>query len=235
MNTGRLFMIPVPLHPSGGPAITEFNRQQIHHLKYFIAENAKTARKWLKQMNLELPIQQLLISPIDKHLAEQEQLFIMRPLLDGHDMGFVSDAGCPGFADPGNVFVRYAHQLNIEVVPLTGPVSIILALMASGLNGQQFTFHGYLAVQQNDKIKQLKQLQADAGKTSFAHFFIETPYRNNQLIQSALNILQPNILFTIAANLTAPDAYIKTRTIADWKSSQPPNLHKIPAIFGLGV
>jgi len=235
MKPGRLFMIPVPLHPEGGPAITDFSHQQIKHLKHFIAENAKVARKWIKLMNLELPIQQIIISPIDKHLPQAEQLSIMQPLLDGHDLGFISDAGSPGFADPGNVFVRYAHRLDIEVVPLSGPVSIILALMASGLNGQQFTFHGYLAVQQNDKIKQLKQIQADAVKSGSAHFFIETPYRNNQLIESVINSLQANLLFTIAANLTAPEAYIKTRSVSHWKSDPPPDLHKIPAIFGLGI
>lgn len=235
MKPGKFILIPVPLHPDAGPALTEFDRLQIIHIQYFVVENAKAARRWLKNFNLNHDLQDLFIYQIDKHKPHAEQLDLLNPLSDGQDMGFLSDAGCPGFADPGNEFVRKAHELDIEVLPLSGPSSFMLALMASGLNGQKFSFHGYLPIKPNEKIAMLKQFQADAIRSTCTHFFIETPYRNSQFIKTAINNLNPETYFTIAANLTSNNAYLKTRTIAAWRKQAPPDLHKIPAIFAIGV
>ncbi len=235
MKPGKLFLIPVPLHYEAGPSLTVHDNRAVKHIVNFIAENAKTARRHLVQLKLNTPIPELKIEQIDKHRPHFEQLQLLKPLELGMDVGLLSEAGCPAFADPGNVFVSRAHQLNAQVIPLAGPNALMLALMASGLNGQHFVFHGYLHKQVSHRIRQLKQLQQISLSAGAAHFFIETPFRNDQLIDTVLKHVSPGLRFCIAANLTSPNQFIKTMTINEWNKFQRPVLNKIPAIFGLGV
>ena len=169
---------------------------------------------------------------LDKRTEVAEWMSLLQPALEGHDVGIISEAGAPGIADPGAQVVSLAHQLGIRVVPLPGPSSILLALMASGLNGQSFAFHGYLPIDKKERARELRRLeqQAAGGQTQL---FMEAPYRNNQLIADILQQCHPDTLLLIAANLTLPNALIRTQTIGKWKG-RVPDLHKQPAIFGLG-
>lgn len=228
---GRLFLIPCPLGEEGLHTIPTYVVQQLHQLDHFVVERAKTARRFIKSTNPERPISALQIVELDKHdqhrTPEEFSLFLQQ----GHDVGLISEAGCPGVADPGAEVVKKAHELGAEVVPLVGPSSILLAVMASGMNGQQFCFQGYLSPKKPDLAKDLKRLEQLAQRHDQTQVFIETPYRNQALIEQALKVLQPNTLFGISANLTLPTAYIRTLPIAKWKKTQIPDLHKQPAIF----
>lgn len=195
----------------------------------FFVENERTARRFFKQIWKEMVIDDYQWHTI--HKAEKEVLEkFRRHLAKGDVVGIVSEAGCPAVADPGQMLVREAQRLKAVVKPLVGPNSILLALMASGMNGQQFSFHGYLPVDRVERKKMLKQLEMESAKTSATQIFIETPYRNNQLIDDAIASLQPTTLFCIAASLTSAKENIRTKTIAEWRQKKP-DIHKLPAIF----
>ena len=163
--------------------------------------------------------------------TKDDELFdYLYPINEGHDMGIISEAGCPCIADPGAKIVSLAHEKNIKVIPLTGPSSIILALMASGLNGQAFTFHGYLPIDNMERHKKIKQLEEDSGKTQCTQIFIETPYRNNKMLETILKVCNPATQLCIASELTSANEWIKTKPIADWKN-ETTDLHKKPVIF----
>ena len=153
----------------------------------------------------------------------------------GHNIGIISEAGCPGVADPGQKLVAIAQEMNVRVVPLVGPSSILLALMASGMNGQRFTFHGYLPIDNLQRIKSLREMENETRKNGTTHIFIETPYRNNQIFQAILQSVQPQIRLCVAVELTSPQESVVTKTIGAWKGSPAPELHKKTAIFLLGV
>lgn len=207
--------------------------QLVSNTRFFIVENVRTARRFLKQVNREINIDGLTFFELNKQTKHHEIPGFLKPLEQGENVAVISEAGCPGIADPGAEVVKIAHQKGYKVVPLVGPSSILLALMASGLNGQDFTFNGYLPVRANERIRAILNLEKLIKNNRQTQIFIETPYRNNQLITDLLKTCSPSTLLCIAANLTGENEFIATKTISQWKGNVP-DLHKQPAIFLLG-
>ncbi len=233
MSTGKLYLIPVPLaDETTDQVIPVYHQHLINRLNHYIVENEKTARKWLKAMQLKTPQANLSISVYGKHADKSDLNLFINPLLNGFDVGLMSEAGCPAVADPGAEIVALAHQKNIEVIPLSGPSSILMALMASGFNGQSFTFHGYLPIDKTDRSRKIKDMEMLALKFSQTQIFMETPFRNNQLLEDVLKTCSPQNRLSIAVNLTAADEFIATKTIAQWRKEKI-DLHKKPVIFTL--
>jgi 16S rRNA (cytidine1402-2'-O)-methyltransferase len=228
---GRLFLVPVTLGESELEALVPPGVQQCARaLEYFVAENPKSARAYLKQVGTAKPLQELHIATLDEHTPDADIAGLAAPLLAGHDVGVMSEAGCPGVADPGAKLVRYAHQHGIRVVPLVGPSSILLALMASGLNGQNFAFHGYLPVADADRERTLRELEKQSRRLNQTQIFIETPYRNGKLLRSILGACAGGTLLCVAADITLAGEDIRTRSVAAWKKN-PPQLDRRPALF----
>jgi 16S rRNA (cytidine1402-2'-O)-methyltransferase len=228
---GRLILLPVTLGESKLDAVIPQEVQQcVRTLDYFIAENPKSARAYLKQVGMAKPLQDLHIATLNEHTPDAAIAELAAPLLAGHDLGVMSEAGCPGIADPGAKLVRYAHQRGIRVLPLVGPSSILLALMASGLNGQSFAFHGYLPVADAEREKALRDLEQSSRRLNQTQIFIETPYRNQKLLLSILGTCAGTTLLCIAAEITLAGEDIRTKTVAAWKKS-PPQLDRRPALF----
>ncbi|HXH99243.1 MAG TPA: SAM-dependent methyltransferase [Sphingobacteriaceae bacterium] len=232
MPYGTLFLIPVPLaENASAKTFTPFLIQTINNIKEYIVENEKTSRRFLKEAGLTIPQSELIIHDYGKHSRDKSITnSFFNSLTQGNDVGLMSEAGCPGIADPGAEIVAMAHIRGIRVVPLVGPSSILLALMASGFNGQSFTFHGYLPIDKIDRAKRLKELEAAAERFDQTQIFIETPFRNNPIIEEILRSCKPQTRLCIACNLTAEEEFVKTKTILEWKK-QIPDLHKKPAIF----
>ncbi len=230
----KLYLIPCPLGPDSLHTLPEMVGTQIRELEVFIVERAKTARHFIKAMQPRLPISELEIFELDKHDPQAAQQAFQAAVKTGKDIGVLSEAGCPGVADPGALVVKYAHQKGMQVVPLVGPSSILLALMASGLNGQNFAFRGYLPAKKPELANALKRLETTARKQGQTQLFIEAPYRNRGVLETAFQQLNPNTQFCIAADLTLPTEYIKTQSIKEWKKAELPELHKRPAIFLIG-
>ncbi|MEC9208855.1 MAG: SAM-dependent methyltransferase [Bacteroidota bacterium] len=234
MGKGKLYLIPTIL----GKGTQESTLpppilKTIQEIDVFIVENLRTARRHIKQLDREKNLDTTTFYSYGKHdTLNLEQDFLPHILL-GQDVGLLSEAGLPCVADPGSKIVAYAHNFQIDVVPFVGPSSILLALMASGLNGQNFTFTGYLPINKSDKIKTIRQLEGVVKKTGTTQIFIETPYRNNQLIEALLKTCSNNTKLCIASDITLPAENIKTKTIAEWKQTKI-NLHKKPAIFLIG-
>ncbi len=228
---GKLFLIPSPLGEQAEAALPAYVISILHRLDYFIAERAKTARHFIKATDPVKPFDALTFYELNKRTPPETIPSFLEPAERGFDIGLLSEAGCPGVADPGARVVQVAHQRGLQVVPLVGPSSILLALMASGLNGQNFCFHGYLAPQKNQLGRDLKKLEQWSARAHQTQIFIETPYRNEQVLDQALKNLNPSTFFCVAADLTLPTEYIATYTIADWKKIKPPKLHKRPAVF----
>ncbi len=230
--TGKLYLIPAPLGPSDIDAVIPVGlRTRIHHIRHFLVEKEKPARAYLKQLALKHPLQEIELFNIGKHSRHSDYASFLRPLQAGNDMGLLSDAGCPGIADPGADIVKIAHRKNIVVVPMVGPSSIFLALMASGLNGQNFAFSGYLPVDQNARNRRIRELEALSARTGQAQLFIETPYRNEKLFASLLGVCRASSLLSLAVDLTTPAEKIATKTIAEWKAGTKPNLNKRQVVF----
>ncbi len=231
MPLGTLYLIPVPLADDAASAsFTPYLVHTINQISEYIVENEKTARKFLKLAGLTIPQSQLIIHDYGKHQRDKDHKELFAALMNGKDAGLMSEAGCPGVADPGADIVAQAHKRGIKVVPLVGPSSILLALMASGFNGQSFTFHGYLPIDKVQRAKRIKDVEAQAERLCQTQLFIETPFRNNPLLEEILRTCKPNTRLCIAADLTAPTEMVITRTIAEWRKQQP-DLHKRPAIF----
>ena len=228
---GKLYLIPTPLGENGEHVLSEYVREIIHRLDIFIAEKAKTARRYIKSTEHPKPISDLVFSELNKRIDYTEWSQYLQSAEAGHDIGLLSEAGCPGVADPGAEIVKLAHQKGIEVVPLVGASSILLALMGSGMNGQSFAFHGYLSPKRELVSKDLKRLEQAAQKGKQTQLFIETPYRNTQLVEQALKVLSNKTRFCIAMDLTLPNEYIVTKSIAEWRKTKLPELHKRPAVF----
>lgn len=228
---GTLYLIPTPLGETSLETITpKYNSQIIDLIEYFIAENAKTARAFLKLAGISKPLQSLHISELNEHTPITALKELLVPLLAGHDVGLVSEAGCPAVADPGANLVRLAHEHQIKVVPLVGPSSILLALMASGLNGQRFCFQGYLPANKTDRITALKQLETVSAKLKQTQIFIETPYRNSAMLEDILAACKPSTQLCVACDLTTTNETIRTQSVAQWRKAIP-DLNKRPAIF----
>lgn len=232
MTTGTLFLIPVPLGPTAPedvlpPPILA----RVRPLRHFVVEQAKAARTFLKAAGTELPLQELDLKELNEHTRRDELAPLLAPLLAGQDVGLLSEAGCPAVADPGADLVALAQQSGIRVVPLIGPSSLLLALMASGLNGQRFAFHGYLPAKDPERQKELRDLENESRKRRQTQLFIETPYRNRQLLEAILKSCQPQTRITIATDLTLPGESIVTRTVAAWKKQPPPDIERRPTVF----
>jgi len=201
--------------------------------KYYIVENIRTARRFMKQVNRDIDIDSCTFYEINKYTQAQDLPGFLKPLEQGNDVAVLSEAGCPGVADPGADVVRIAHQKGFKVVPIVGPSSILLALMASGLNGQNFAFRGYLPVKPNERSRELASLEKKIKSSGQTQIFIETPYRNNQMVEEILKSCSPSTLLCIAANITGENEFIATKTVQQWKGKVP-DLHKQPVIFLLG-
>lgn len=231
MQTGTLFLIPVPLaENAANKSFTPYLGDTINELHTYIVENEKTARKFLKEAGIKIPQSELVIHDYGKHRRGTSLVPFFKELQAGKDVGLMSEAGCPGVADPGAEIVAEAHKRGIKVVPLVGPSSILLAMMASGFNGQSFTFHGYLPIDKMERARRIKELEQLSQKNRQTQLFIETPFRNNHLFEDILKNGQPGTLLCVACNLTGEAEYIKTLTIAQWRKERI-DLHKKPAIF----
>lgn len=231
---GKLFLIPVPLGENAAQTIPNYVTEVIRQLDYFIVERAKTARFFIKAAEHPRPLPELEMVELSEHTKESEYRQFLAPATQGRNIGLMSEAGCPGVADPGAVVVELAHRQGIQVVPLVGPSSILLALMGSGMNGQKFSFQGYLSAKKENLGQQLKRLEQLAQKENCTQIFIEAPYRNQQIVEAALKNLAPQTRLCIAVDLTLPTEFIQTRKIEEWKRNPPLDLHKRPAIFLLG-
>jgi 16S rRNA (cytidine1402-2'-O)-methyltransferase len=200
-------------------------------LRYFVVEETRTARRYLSKAKVATPIDTLTFFTLNEHTAQETVAPFLQPALDGHDIGLLSEAGVPAVADPGAALVRLAHTKCIEVVPLVGPSSLLLALMASGLNGQSFAFAGYLPVKPHERQQRIKQLERLSASGKQTQLFIETPYRNQSLFNDILKIAAPATRVCVAANLTQPDAFVRTASVAEWKAVAAPDIHKKPCVF----
>ncbi|OYQ37763.1 SAM-dependent methyltransferase [Flavobacterium cyanobacteriorum] len=232
MPVGKLYMLPVPLGAEANPeeVLPLAVARAIGFIDYYIVENEKTARRFIKAILPTKKQPDLKISVLNKHTEPSEYFSLLQPCLEGHHVGLMSEAGCPGVADPGASIVKIAHERGIQVIPLTGPSSILLALMASGMNGQSFAFNGYLPIDKAEKKTALKNFEKLSREKNQSQLFIETPYRNNKLFEDLLGTLQPDTHLCIAADITLPSEYISTKTIAQWKREKT-DLHNRPCIF----
>jgi 16S rRNA (cytidine1402-2'-O)-methyltransferase len=230
MQNGTLYLIPVPLaEEAAHKTFTPYLVDTINQIDTYIVENSKTARKFLKEAGLTTPQKDLIVHDYGKHNRNNLAPFFTE-LSQGKDVGLMSEAGCPGIADPGAEIVAEAHKRGIKVVPLVGPSSILLALMASGFNGQSFTFWGYLPIDKEQRSKRIKDLEVSATRYKQTQLFIETPFRNNQLLEDILKSCKSNTQLCIACNITATDEFIKTQSVAQWRKEEV-DLHKKPTIF----
>ena len=232
MNKGTLYLIPCTLGDTSAEQVLPQHVIDIaRKLKHFVVEQPKTARQFLSALKPEQPIQSLHFASLNEHTATNELAELLAPLLAGHDVGIISEAGCPGIADPGADLVNLAHKNGIRVVPLVGPSSILLALMASGLNGQCFAFHGYLPIAEQERNKAIATLETESAKRKQTQMFIETPYRNDKLFGALLAQCRPQTLLCVATDITLSSEQIHTRSIAQWKSQPAPQLNKRPSLF----
>ncbi|WEK19216.1 MAG: SAM-dependent methyltransferase [Candidatus Pedobacter colombiensis] len=231
MTKGTLFLIPVPLAENAAQkSFTAFLGDTINALSVYIVENEKTARKFLKEAGIKIPQSDLTIHDYGKHKRNDSMVPYFKELMTGKDVGLMSEAGCPGVADPGADVILEAHKRGIKVVPLVGPSSILLALMASGFNGQSFTFNGYLPIDKVERGKRIKELEQLAQTKKQTQLFIETPFRNNHLFEDILKNAAAQTLLCIACNLTGEDEFVKTMSIGQWRQERI-DLHKKPTIF----
>ncbi|MDD4881857.1 MAG: SAM-dependent methyltransferase [Gallionellaceae bacterium] len=231
MATGSLYLIPTPLGETAlDLVLPEATRRIAAALSHFVVEHPKTARAFLKQVGTATPLQQLSLTELNEHTRDSELQDLLAPLLAGHDVGLLSEAGCPAVADPGANLVRLAHRQGIRVKPLVGPSSILLALMASGLVGQRFTFHGYLPTKPEERTRALKELEQRAGRDNAAQAFIETPYRNNAMLEGILAACRDDTLVSVACDLTLASEFIATKPVTEWRLTLP-DLHKRPSVF----
>lgn len=230
---GTLYLLPVGLGECNlEDVLPKRNLELIKTLIYYIAENAKDARAFLKQCGIP-EISKAEISLINQHVKTEEINSFLKPLLSGHDMGLMSDAGCPGIADPGADVIKLAHQKGIKVVPLVGPSSIVLSIMASGFNGQNFAFNGYLPINSVERCKRIKELEQLCVKYKQAQFFIETPYRNGSVFEDLLKTLQPTTQLLVATHITLSDENILVKPTSAWKKVETPDFYKKPTVFGI--
>jgi 16S rRNA (cytidine1402-2'-O)-methyltransferase len=226
-----LYLIPTSLGEcSFDKILPTQNTQIVTDLKHFVVEDVRTARRFLKKANPAIEINDLTFYVLNQHTTPEELSSFLSPMFAGHDLGVLSEAGCPAIADPGADVVAMAQKNNFTVVPLVGPSSILLSLMASGFNGQSFAFVGYLPIQPTDRAKMLRKLENRAYTEDQSQIFIETPYRNMKMLEEILQVCQPNTRLCIAVDITLETEFIKTKTVKEWKT-QLPDLSKRPCIF----
>jgi 16S rRNA (cytidine1402-2'-O)-methyltransferase len=231
MNKGTLYLIPSLLGESPvGNVFPPENREIISRVKYFIVEELRTARRFLKKICPEIEIDDLTFTLYNEHSNQTDTAVFLEPLLNGQDAGIISEAGTPCVADPGSYVVLLAHKSGVRVVPLVGPSSLLLALMASGFNGQEFVFHGYLPIDKPTRIKRIREIEKDIYVKNQTQVFIETPYRNLQLFQTLIETCHESTLLCLAASLTTNEESIITLSIKEWKKKKP-DLNKKPTVF----
>ncbi|MDH4216251.1 MAG: SAM-dependent methyltransferase [Gallionella sp.] len=231
-KSGTLYLIPCTLGDTPAAQVLPQHVIEIaRKLQHFVVEQPKTARQFLSALKPEHPIQTLHFSSLNEHTGHGELAGLLAPLLAGQDVGLISEAGCPGIADPGADLVNLAHKHDVRVVPLVGPSSILLALMASGLNGQRFAFHGYLPIENEERKSTIMALETESMRRKQTQLFIETPYRNEKLFGALLAYCSPQTLLCVATDITLPDEQIQTHSIAQWKSLPAPQLNKRPTLF----
>ncbi len=228
---GKLYLIPCPLGETPPLEVLPLSvKKAVEEIDYYIVEHEKSARKFIKSLVPKKSQPDLKFDTINKFTNESEIPAMLQPCFEGKNMGVISDAGCPGVADPGAAVVEEAHKNGIKVVPLVGPSSLLLALMASGMNGQSFAFNGYLPIDKQERKKELKRLEKLSGDTGQSQLFIETPYRNNQMLDSMLATLHPATKICVACDLTLPTEFIRTQTVDSWKKTKV-DLNKRPTLF----
>jgi 16S rRNA (cytidine1402-2'-O)-methyltransferase len=227
---GTLFLIPSTLAKEGDDVIPDYVKKIAKGIDFFVVENLRSARRYLRSIGFSKNFDEVVFVEIDKHQPEQSDKNVLTYLQSGKDIGLISEAGLPAVADPGNIYVKLAHENGIIVKPLVGPSSILLALMASGMNGQQFRFHGYIPVQQSERIKKIQEMEKVSRKENETQIFIEAPYRNQSLLNDIISSCHSYTLLCIAANLTSSREFIKTQSIKEWKKNIPP-INKVPAVF----
>ena len=231
--SGTLFLVPALLNYDVPENIPSIVTDIINATDDYVVENEKSARHFLKVAGIKKSFDSLNFRVLDEHTEAKNINELLKPLLEGKNIVLLSEAGTPAIADPGSDLVRLAHQKNIKVKPVGGMSSIFMALMASGLNGQQFAFHGYLPKERDKRVHKLKMLEQQLMKDGYTQIFIETPYRNSHLLEDILKECKPETLLCIAASITGPDEMIKTKPVSEWKKSVP-DIHKVPAVFLLG-
>ncbi len=229
---GTLYLFPVTLGDNENipRVIPAYNRKILYGIHVFIVENIRTARRFIKKSGHPLSIDDMQFFELNKRTAVEDVDAFLKPAENGEDIGVLSEAGTPAVADPGAAVVELAHHKKIRVVPLVGPNSIILALMASGFNGQQFCFHGYLPIESHQRVKKIREIEQDAWKKGVSQIFIETPYRNNRMLESLIKTCKPQMLLCVACDLTLPSEKIITQNMTGWKK-ETADLNKKPAVF----
>lgn len=231
MGRGTIFLIPTELAPAtGGQVLGQLALETIKQLDTFLVEDIRTSRRFISSLRLGLTIEDLTFHELNKKTDGAKLNEYLKIVSGGTSVGIMSEAGSPGIADPGAAIVAKAHEQGISVKPLVGPSSFLLALMASGMNGQRFRFHGYLPIDRSKRQAALQALDKDARQSQEAQMFMETPYRNNQMLEDILGLCHKETQLCIAADITGDSQMIKTRTVAQWKG-QKPDLHKIPTVF----
>ena len=233
---GKLYLVPTPIAEgeAGLKHLPEYNREILRGIDYFVVENVRTARRFISACKLGKVIDELTFAELSEHTPPEAVESMLEPLLKGGDGAVLSEAGLPAVADPGAELVAAAHRRGVEVVPLVGPSSIFLALMASGMNGQSFVFHGYLPIKEHEQAAALREMVRQAISRRQSQIFIETPYRNEKLFTRLLALLPPEMRLAVAAGIHTPDAYIHTYPVSEWKKRPLPPVRKVPAIFIIG-
>ncbi|MDD3483312.1 SAM-dependent methyltransferase [Azovibrio restrictus] len=230
--TGTLHLIPAPLGPGDtGQVLPAPVLEQVRQLRHFVVEHAKTARAFLKGVDMPVPLQELQLQELNEHTRKEALPALLQPLLEGHDLGLISEAGCPAVADPGADLVALAQARNIRVRPLVGPSSLLLALMASGLNGQRFAFHGYLPAKEDERRQAILQLEKESRRLRQTQLCIETPYRNQALFQALLQHCNPATRLCLATDLTLTSESIRTLSLGEWRRQPPPDFERRPTVF----
>ncbi len=230
-----LYLIPVTLGDTAHERVLpQWNAQVVGQIRHFVVEDVRSARRFLRRMDREFPIDDCQFHEMGKHADESRFGQYLRPLAEGQSVGLISEAGCPAVADPGALLVAIAQRRGHRVVPLVGPSSMILAVMSSGLNGQSFAFNGYLPVDPAERTKKIQALESRAWREDQTQLFIETPYRNHKMFEALLAALRPQTRLCVAAGLTTPDEWIRTLSVQEWRRQTLPDLAKTPAIFLIG-
>ncbi len=231
MKRGTVYLIPVSIADDTSNAVlTSAVRDVLPGVRYFLVENARTARRYLSSLKIYESIEPLRFEILDKDTSAQQMADLFKIVMQGENVGIMSESGCPGIADPGSIAVDYAHRNDLRVVPLVGPSSIVLALMASGLNGQHFAFHGYLPIESKDLSKAIREYERESKQKKQTQIFIETPYRNNSVMKALLRSLSDSTRLTVALDLTGQNESIVTKTVREWRE-QGIEFPKLPAVF----
>ena len=234
MKKGQLYLIPNTLGSGNlSEVIPEIVQDIASKLRIFAVENVKNSRRYLRKIDSEFPINNTVFFELNKRTTQQDIMNVLLHLNDGNDIGLMSDAGCPGIADPGSKLIALAHQNNIRVVPLAGPSSIFMSIMASGFSGQTFTFHGYIPKDRKERVERIKRMEKDARNFGSSQVFIETPYRNNHVLEDLLKHLKPDTLLSISSEITCENEFIKSASVSDWKKIHV-NFDKRPTVFIIG-